>query len=128
MKHVLGFCLAVMVLGACKGAPGDIGPPGPEGPAGPQGPPGPTGTFTGEAILNQTTQQTSANINIAGAAGVSGAGNISSSGTGVTGNGTSFTTAISAGDILTVGAQSVVVTAVPSDTTLTTQPAFNPAV
>lgn len=49
MKQLLGLCLAVVLLGACKGEPGPTGPQGPKGdigPAGPtgaQGPAGPTG-------------------------------------------------------------------------------------
>lgn len=43
MKHIFWLCLAVAVLGACKGEPGPTGPQGPQGDIGPQGPTGPQG-------------------------------------------------------------------------------------
>ena len=49
MKKLLLFCTVLVLLAACKGEQGDVGPQGPAGPqgpigaAGPQGPAGPAG-------------------------------------------------------------------------------------
>lgn len=75
---------------------------------------------------------TSGNVNIIaaptfqGTAARSGTGTLSSSGTTVTGNGTSFTTQLSEGDRIVSSSQTRVVTAIASNTSLTTNTAFSP--
>ncbi len=55
-------------------------------------------------------------------------GTISSSGTTVTGTTTAFTTEFSVGDIISASGQERVITAIASDTSLTTLTAFNPVI
>jgi hypothetical protein len=76
------------------------------------GPTGPAASFGG---------------NVVGPAAIAGTGTVTSAGTAVTGTGTTFTTQVAVGDIIIVGAQSQPVTAINSDTSLSTSAAFNPA-
>ena len=66
-------------------------------------------------------------LQVRGENAVNGSGALTSTGTVVTGAGTAFTTQLRVGDVLLVGAQSAVVAAIASDTALTTQTAFGPA-
>jgi len=59
--------------------------------------------------------------------GLAGTGTISSSGTTVTGSGTSFNTQLAVGDEIVVSGQTRIVTAIASNTSLTTDSAFSPA-
>ncbi|MCC7356825.1 MAG: hypothetical protein IT410_04430 [Candidatus Doudnabacteria bacterium] len=73
------------------------------------------------------TADPSAKIAVAGSSGI-GTGNItSSSGTSVTGTGTSFTTELEVGDQITVNGQARIVASISTDTALTTTVAFDPA-
>lgn len=63
-----------------------------------------------------------------GTAARTGSGTISSSSTTVTGSGSSFTSQLTVGDWITASSQTKVITAIASDTSLTTGAAFNPAI
>jgi hypothetical protein len=95
----------------------------------PANPPSGSGAIATDANNNIGVGESapSARLSIKTGAAVAGSGTVSSSGTTVTGSGTSFMTQIKVGDSIIASGQTRVVTAIASDTSLTTNSSFSPA-
>jgi hypothetical protein len=80
----------------------------------------------GAGSVGVGTNAPAANLEVRRSAPIAGTGTLTSAAAAVTGSGTSFTTQISVGDVLVVGAQSAVVLSVTDNTHLATKAAFSP--
>ncbi len=84
-----------------------------------------TGAIAGN--LGVGTPGVDSRLQVRGENVLNGTGALSSTGAAVTGSGTLFNSQLRVGDVLLVGTQSAVVAAIASDTALTTQTPFSPA-